>query len=382
MALKFRKRMRLFPGFYLNLSKSGMSATVGLRGFNVNVGKNGTYLNTGIPGTGLYDRQRIGGGASASSTPALHPQPTPTPQAVIPEGTEIKSFEPELITSEGLFGLKESIINAQKEKADLLVESKKAAKSKVLAQILMGFSYALIFGFFVPKIRENAKQKAQAALDAKEEYENFKLDIEMNLDPSMQKDYLILKKSFEDLLKIDTIWDVTSASEVNRAATRSAAGTAVMRTKVIFSKGSLDYIATPFEALKFHNANGGDIFLYPGFMVMVGRNSTDFALIDFRDLEVEHNGVKFLETDRIPKDTKVIGRTWKYVNKNGQPDRRFKENPEIPIVHYYELTLKTHKGLHESYSFSNPEIAEKFCIALNTYKTALQNMNWTGEKAA
>jgi hypothetical protein len=382
MALKFRKRMKLFPGFYLNLSKSGMSATVGMRGFSVNVGQKGTYLNTGIPGTGLYDRQRIGGGARDSNTPALNPQLTPEPQPLIPEGAEIKSFEPELITSEGLFGLKESIINAQKEKADLLTESKKAAKSKLLAQVLMGFSYVLIFGFFVPKIRQNAKDKAQAALDAKEEYENFKLDIEMNLDPSMQNDYLILKKSFEDLMNIDSIWDVTSASEVNKAATRSAADTAVTRTKVIFGKGSLAFIATPFEALKFHNANGGDIFLYPGFMVMVGRNSTDFALIDFRDLEVEHNDVKFLETDRIPKDTKVIGRTWKYVNKNGQPDRRFKENPEIPIVHYYQLTLKTDKGLYESYLFSNPEIAEKLCAALNTYKTSLQKMKWAGEKAA
>lgn len=382
MALKFRKRMRLFPGFYLNLSKSGMSATVGMRGFSMNVGKKGTYLNTGIPGTGLYDRQRIGGLSANSPSPSTNPQPIPETQPVIPEGSEIKSFEPELITSEGLYGLKESIINAQKEKAELLVESKKAANRKLVAQILMGLSYALIFGFFVPKIRQNAKAKAQEAIEAKEEYENFKLDVEMNLDPSMQNDYLIMKKAFENLTNIDTIWDVTSASEVNRAATRSAAGTAVTRSRVSFSKGALDYIATPFEALKFHNANGGDIYLYPGFMVMTGRTDTDFALIDFRDLEIEHNGVKFLETDRIPKDTKIIDKTWKYVNKNGQPDRRFKENPEIPIVHYHEMTLKTSKGLYESYSFSNPEVADKFCTALNVYKTALQKMNWTGEKAA
>ena len=59
MSLKFRKRIRVFPGFTLNLSKSGMSATLGVRGSSVNIGKNGTYLNTGIPGTGLYDRKKI-----------------------------------------------------------------------------------------------------------------------------------------------------------------------------------------------------------------------------------------------------------------------------------------------------------------------------------
>jgi hypothetical protein len=43
MAFKIRKRIRVFPGFYLNLSKSGMSATVGMRGLNINVGGKGAY---------------------------------------------------------------------------------------------------------------------------------------------------------------------------------------------------------------------------------------------------------------------------------------------------------------------------------------------------
>ncbi|MDR1358520.1 MAG: DUF4236 domain-containing protein, partial [Coriobacteriales bacterium] len=59
MSWKFRKRITVMPGFRVNLSKSGLSATVGVRGLSVNVGKNGAYLNTGIPGTGIYDRHKI-----------------------------------------------------------------------------------------------------------------------------------------------------------------------------------------------------------------------------------------------------------------------------------------------------------------------------------
>lgn len=62
MAIYFRKRIKIFPGIYLNFSKKGISTTVGPKGANFNFGKNGVFLNTGIPGSGLYSRQKIGGG--------------------------------------------------------------------------------------------------------------------------------------------------------------------------------------------------------------------------------------------------------------------------------------------------------------------------------
>lgn len=58
---KFRKRIKIAPGITVNLSKSGVSATVGVKGASVNVGKNGTYLNVGIPGTGVYTRTKLKG---------------------------------------------------------------------------------------------------------------------------------------------------------------------------------------------------------------------------------------------------------------------------------------------------------------------------------
>lgn len=62
MGINFRKRKKILPGVYLNFSKNGISTTVGPRGTNVNFGKNGAYLNMGVPGTGIYSRQKIGGG--------------------------------------------------------------------------------------------------------------------------------------------------------------------------------------------------------------------------------------------------------------------------------------------------------------------------------
>jgi len=62
MSVRFQRRIRIFPGVYINLSKSGVSASVGGKGATVNVGSTGRRMVTvGIPGTGLSYRTPITG---------------------------------------------------------------------------------------------------------------------------------------------------------------------------------------------------------------------------------------------------------------------------------------------------------------------------------
>ena len=61
MAWNFRRRKKIAPGVYINISKKGISTTVGPKGASMTFGPNGTYMNTSIPGTGMYNRRRIGG---------------------------------------------------------------------------------------------------------------------------------------------------------------------------------------------------------------------------------------------------------------------------------------------------------------------------------
>jgi Protein of unknown function (DUF4236) len=53
MGLRFRKRLRLLPGLYVNLSKSGASVSVGGHGFTENISRRGVRTTLSIPGTGL-----------------------------------------------------------------------------------------------------------------------------------------------------------------------------------------------------------------------------------------------------------------------------------------------------------------------------------------
>jgi hypothetical protein len=62
MGFRFQKRISILPGVRINLSKSGVSTSLGPRGADVNIGKDGVTANAGIPGTGLSYRQKIGSG--------------------------------------------------------------------------------------------------------------------------------------------------------------------------------------------------------------------------------------------------------------------------------------------------------------------------------
>jgi hypothetical protein len=53
MGFRFRRRLRIFPGLYLNVSKSGATTSIGGRGATLNLSKRGTRTTVGLPGSGL-----------------------------------------------------------------------------------------------------------------------------------------------------------------------------------------------------------------------------------------------------------------------------------------------------------------------------------------
>ena len=60
VSFRFYRRVHLFPGVSVNLSRSGPSLSVGVRGAHVTVGRRGVTKTVGIPGTGLFYTSRSG----------------------------------------------------------------------------------------------------------------------------------------------------------------------------------------------------------------------------------------------------------------------------------------------------------------------------------
>ncbi|HEX2950190.1 MAG TPA: DUF4236 domain-containing protein [Armatimonadota bacterium] len=69
MGWRFRRSISLGKGVRLNLSKSGVGISAGVKGFRVGMGPRGTYSSMGIPGTGLYNIQYYGTKNASHTSP-------------------------------------------------------------------------------------------------------------------------------------------------------------------------------------------------------------------------------------------------------------------------------------------------------------------------
>src|SRR5580658_10027785 len=93
MGWRFRKSFTVVPGLRLNLSKSGLSASIGGAPFTLNVGPHGLMGTASIPGTGISYRHHFSNDSSVPpSTPALYPT-TPAQPFLLPSHPETPSSQ-------------------------------------------------------------------------------------------------------------------------------------------------------------------------------------------------------------------------------------------------------------------------------------------------
>ena len=70
MGFRFRKSIRILPGLRLNLSKSGVSTSIGKPGATVNISERGTRATVGLPGTGVSYSEKLSGPSTPGQQPA------------------------------------------------------------------------------------------------------------------------------------------------------------------------------------------------------------------------------------------------------------------------------------------------------------------------
>lgn len=366
--MRFRKRVKIFPGFSLNFSNSGISSSIGVRGASITFGKKGTYLNTSIPGTGLYNRQKIGGTDSFNSLSNDTSIPKQEETIILPDRPgAIKSADPNEIISSDLAEVKETLREAFEDRIQIKEEMAKTQADLKTAKTIKLISSLLIIGLVIKYFKEKVQEKEEYIKDLEIQYTNSKVDIDIIFDSEFKSNYELIEESFKDITKSEMIWDVTSSVKTDSIADRSGASASITRRKVNFKFDSIEIIKSTYNAIHLENANGGDLFIYPGF-VIITKNKKDFGLINIGELELKFITVQFIEQEKIPNDSVKIGETWAKVNKNGQPDKRFKDNYKIPIVKYGQIELRSKTGLNESYCLSNHDKTERFVKAFIDYQ--------------
>jgi hypothetical protein len=90
------------------------------------------------------------------------------------------------------------------------------------------------------------------------------------------------------------------------------------------------------------------------------RDHRGFGAVAYSDFQVRPSVTRFIESDTVPEDALIVDYTWRYVNKDGGPDRRFNNNRRFPILQLGVLTLGSSSGLNIHLNTSNPAASSTF----------------------
>lgn len=398
MAWRFRHSFKVIPGVRLNLSKRGLSASIGGAPFTVNLGPRGIYGTASLPGTGISFRERLGN-IPLSQTPSLpvsrdlgiephavpsSPNLTPSPGA-LPEPEplpslapvqEIRSSSTELMTSESLKELKHLIQTAYEEQEDISHElaGARQGKATALTRYLSwdkGWLFKRIFKNSFAKRKVEAETASAKVEELEEQLRLTTIATHVEIAKEQAEPYFRMRDEFAALAECAAIWDTKSRQATDRFRERTIADERIGRERTQFSLGGSDLIQWEQRVPHLQNVSGGDLFLYPGFILYRAAKQA-FSVIDFHDVKLTSARIKFLEQESVPGDSQIVGQTWAKANKDGSRDRRFANNFQIPLVLYAYLTLKSESGLWEEFQFSNPERLDRFLVTWKAFVSSFE----------
>ena len=404
MAWRFRHSFKVIPGVRLNLSKRGLSASIGGAPLTLNLGPRGVYGTASLPGTGVSFRERLGGAPdvpqtpispvrrdsikpdAAPSSPSLTPFPT-APPASFPAPSsapiqEIRSASTELLTSESLQELKRLIQTAYEEHEDISrdLAGARQEKARALTRYLSwekGWLFKRIFKNSFAVRRVDAETASAKVQELEEQLRLTTVATHVEIAKEQAEPYFRMRDEFAALSECAAIWDTKSRQATNRFHERTIADERIARERAEFSLGGSDLIQWEQKVPHLQNVSGGDLFLYPGFILYRAAKHA-FSVIDFHDVKLTSARYKFLEQESVPSDSQIIGQTWAKANKDGSRDRRFANNYQIPLVLYASLTLKSESGLWEEFQFSNPERLVRFLAAWSAFVLSFEAGSLTG----
>ena len=288
---------------------------------------------------------------------------------------EIKSEAIHHLTTKTLEGFKNLLLQSFIDHSELTKKiTSKQTSYEQTATALSKLERSIIKFLFKRKrirLEEETSQLRQEISDLEKQIPYSIISLDIDSEDTYHELYKHVIKAFHLLTKSEKRWDVTSSQRTNMIADRTSAANNITRTEIDIKLYALNLIKNIDTPICFHNANGGDLYFYPGFLI-VHESNNEFAIIDYTEIEISFRLQRFIEEESVPSDTTIVDQTWYKVNKDGTPDRRFSNNYQIPIVLYGEIHLTSSSGLNEKYSFSNPETAELFAVAFNNYIDALK----------
>jgi Protein of unknown function (DUF4236) len=268
MSWRFRKSFKVFPGVKLNLTRNGISATLGAVPFSVNVGSQGVYGNVSIPGTGIWNRVRLDAPSQETHADGTLPGPplssfTSSPIPVdVHAMAEIRSASTEHLGSTSMENVRNLLKEAYDERSDLANEMGIAEReANFAAARFRSWDHGLLLKRMFKQSfasRKEASEIAQAKLDElKEQLRLTTVATEIEVDAQQAEPYYRMRDDFAALSDCQKIWDTLERRSINRVAERSAADEIITREPVSFLLSTCDLIQWEQKVPYLQNRGGG-----------------------------------------------------------------------------------------------------------------------------
>ena len=425
MTWSYRKRVRIAPGVHLNLSRRGVSTTIGVRGASVNFGKKGTYVNTGIPGTGFYNRQKISGGRGrpyASVKRNIQTSPSGGGQLLgygcagilallflfmgliwlIDErqtltGIIFLSFALYVVVGAILINTsisakpKAPSINWVDQAKRMLPRTSGTARS-ILQNFIQCYELAqqideesaIVQGLEKKLSKKPNEQLERLLKDYRgvltkriRQLEATQINVDSQLSEEEKAAYSRLCERFEALLSTEKIWLITD--EVLTTQRKAFSNISIKRCEASIYVGVFNFLKSAFD-IPVLDSGDARYYIYPKFII----KATDVChfYVYPHDLGgLTTATVNYQESEARPVDAEFLKYTWQYVNKNGEPDKRYANNSRYPVFKYCSLFVNT-GNTTAKFMFSNYTTASEFATAYTVYANLLTAPNTTPTEPA
>jgi hypothetical protein len=358
MGYFFRKRVGLGP-FRLNFSKSGVGASVGVTGARVTVTPRGaTYVTVGR--RGFYYRETLF--ESGRKQPG-----TPSVSAVGCSATG-GSSPGQIVTA----GVSDLVDSSSERLLQQLNERASMGNPAIILYCLAGLLGLCGFVFVGDnQLTYTTGLPILAALGVmvfglvvhKRNTESRTSRLFYELDGAEQQKHSIVQQALGQLSQCQRIWRVEGESATFDRKRNAGASSLVRRTTITVGNLNPPRVETnvPVPCV---NMGRSQLFFLPD--VILYREGGRYGAVAYGDFRIEQGFTQFIESDAVPLDAAVVSHTWRYVNRNGGPDRRFNNNRQLPVLRLGVLVFTSAKGLNIQLNTSNGQRSLDF---VNCWRT-------------
>ena len=353
MGFYIRKSVRLGPVRF-NLSKSGIGASVGVTGLRIGSSPRGNYVHMGRGG--FYYRALL---PSSRTRPpdfsASPPAPSPEKAQRLDALTEIESG---------------SVLNMVEGSSEGLIAELNEKQKKwrlwpwLLAASVLGIPQLTNFGVSealwpVLMLIGLVATLVVAHLDTLRRTTVLFYDME----PDAERRYQMLHDACDAFAACNGTWHLEAAGATRDQKRNAGASTLVRRKTIRLSKQPPTTLRTNIDVPTIPAGRQTLVFL-PDRLLVFDRDGVGAVAYDSVSVEVASS--RFIEEGPVPSDATVVGQTWRYVNKKGGPDKRFKDNRQLPICMYESMLLKSLSGLNEAFQLSSTGAGDLLRKAVRT----------------